>query len=309
MTALTQPESRPLAGMEVYEDLRRRGLEAIETGRLEEALTFFEEAWEWAEGCGDPILEDRALLNRNSVLISLGRGDTALPQIREILVRNLDPVNCRLAAYSIARIYERRKETKKGLFYARIAASWTAGMQSPDPEWITSDHNQIGNFLVAESRFDEAITEYQRALEILPETSRHRRALAWSNLGYCLLVQKSYAQGFDLAYRALRVFRRQGAEREAMVAHLDLAFGHLEIGRYPTAERHAGRALRLADRLGDREVLKNALYLSGETANLLGKVDEARGFFERLQSHFPGTPFVVDFLLAIDVRKMINLRA
>ena len=95
-----------MAGMEVYEDLRRRRGEAVEAGRLEEALPSSRRPGNGPRAAVTRILEDRALLNRNSVLISLGRGDAALPQIREILVRNLDPVNCRLAAYNIARIYE-----------------------------------------------------------------------------------------------------------------------------------------------------------------------------------------------------------
>ena len=94
-----------------------------------------------------------------------------------------------------------------------------------------------------------------------------------------------------------------------MFAHLDLAFGHLEVGRYPIAQRHAARALGLAERYGNADVLKNALYLSGEAANVNSDIAAAQKHFERLQCYFLNTPFVTDFLLAIDVRKMINLRA
>jgi tetratricopeptide (TPR) repeat protein len=299
----------PPAGMEVYEDLRLRAQAAIDGGRFEEALQLDDAAWKSIRGRGDQVFEDRAFLNRSASLISLGRGEEALAQIREILVRNLDPVNCRLAAYNVARIYEYRKENKKGLFYARIAKSWLDNSESPDPNRIAAVRNQIGNFLLAESKFDEAIAEYRAALEIAPDASELRKALTWSNLGYCLLVQKSYSEGFRLKYRALRVLRRHGAEHDQMIAHLDLAFGHLEIGRYGIAQRHAARALKLAENDGYADALKNALYLSGEAANLQGDVDEARMHFERLQRYFPETPFVTDFLLAIDVRKVINLRA
>lgn len=292
-----------------YEGLQRRAQAAFHGGRFDEALTLFESAWDLAKRGDDPVLADRAYLNRSSALISLNETDEVLPHLREILVRNLDPVNCRLAAYNIARVYEIRKETKKGLFYARIATTWTESIESPDPDWVASNHNQTGNFLVAESRFDEAIAEYRKALEIAPGAPEVRRALVWSNLGYCLLVQKSYLEGFSLKYRALRVLRRHGAGHDQMVAHLDLAFGHLEVGRYRIAQRHAARALKFAEGHGDADALKNALYLSGEAANLQGDVDEARSHFRRLQRYFPDTPFVTDFLLAIDVRKIINLRA
>jgi tetratricopeptide (TPR) repeat protein len=297
------------AGIETYEDLRQRGIEAGKAGHLEESLGHFESAWKWARANGGEVLEHRAYLNRSTVLIALGGSDEVLPRLREILVRNLDAVNCRLAAYNIARIYEHRKETKKGLFYARIASSWTGTLEAPDPEWVASDHNQAGNFLVAESRFEEAADEYQKALNADPDAPPGRRALVCQNLGYCLLVLTSYRRGFELLYRALRSLRHLGAENQQTLVHLDLAYGHLEVGRHRDAERHAARALALAERFGDRDGLKNALYLAGEAANLQGKIDDAREHFGRLQKYFPETPFVTDFLLAIDIRKIINLRA
>ena len=302
-------ETGAATGMEVYEDLRRRAQAAIHRGHFEAALQLYDSAWEVAKSGDDLVLADRAFVNRSSVHISLYGGAEVLSSLQEILVRNLDPVNCRLAAYNIARIYEVRKETKKGLFYARIAGTWTDSIESPDPDWVASSHNQVGNFLVAESRFNEAIAAYEQALAAAPDAPERRRALVWDNLGYCLLVKGAYAQGFELIYRALRVLRRQGAEHELMLAHLDLAFGHLEVGRYPIAQQHAAHALALAERYSNADVLKNALYLSGEAANVSGDIAAAREHFERLQRYFPNTPFVTDFLLAIDVRKMINLRA
>ena len=66
----------------------------------------------------------------------MGRGDSELPRLREILVRNVDPVNCRIAAYNIARHYELTKNYKKSLFYARITLGragrcWGAATGSP----------------------------------------------------------------------------------------------------------------------------------------------------------------------------------
>ena len=170
-------ETGAVTGMEVYEDLRRRAQAAIDEGRFEAALQLDDAAWRSIQGRCDPVFEDRAFLNRSASLISLGRGDEALAQIREILVRNLDPVNCRLAAYNIARIYEYRKENKKGLFYARIAKSWLDNSELPDPNRIAAVRNQIGNFLLAESQFDEAIAEYQAALEVAPDAAELRKAL------------------------------------------------------------------------------------------------------------------------------------
>ena len=54
---------------------------------------------------------------------------------------------------------------------------------------------------------------------------------------------------------------------------------------------------------------KNALYLLGQSASLAGDLDAARSYFGELEAHFPGTPYLTDFLLAVDVRQLINLKA
>jgi Tfp pilus assembly protein PilF len=105
------------------------------------------------------------------------------------------------------------------------------------------------------------------------------------------------------------VARKFGAWQEEMLGNLDLCFAYLEIEKYRPARRHGDRALLMAETNGQLRELKNALYLLGETANLMGDAEAAHAYFSRLQKHFPDSPFLVDFLLAIDVRKMINLRA
>ncbi len=69
-------------------------------------------------------------------------------------------------------------------------------------------------------------------------------------------------------------------------------------------------ALRLAEETGQVDSVKNALYLLGEAANLVGEEGEALGYFTRLQKdYFPGATYLPGFLLAVDVRKLIKLHA
>jgi hypothetical protein len=68
--------------------------------------------------------------------------------------------------------------------------------------------------------------------------------------------------------------------------------------------------LALAEEFADEEALKNTLYLLGEAVNLTGDAARARALFSRLQrDYFPRNGFIPDFLLAVDVRKLVNLRA
>jgi tetratricopeptide (TPR) repeat protein len=91
--------------------------------------------------------------------------------------------------------------------------------------------------------------------------------------------------------------------------HLDLAYAYLEIRRPRPAIRHAARALDLARHFKDEANVKNSLYLLGEAWHLHGDDAEARRHFEQLADRYDNLPFIADFLLSVDVRQMINLRA
>jgi hypothetical protein len=84
----------------------------------------------------------------------------------------------------------------------------------------------------------------------------------------------------------------------------------LERGRLRSAVKFGFAALRGAEEVQDPATVKYALFLLGEAANLAGDHVLARKYFARLQEeHYPDATYLPDFLLAIDVRKMINLRA
>lgn len=291
-----------------FEELRSRGERAIQAGHLEKAQEILEQALVWAREQGDQRLEDLAVCNRSAVVIELGRGDGELPRLREILLRNGDPAGCRIAAYNIARHYELTKNYKKALFYARITRDRSESLGRRD--WLASSYNLIGNTLLAESFVEEACVEYEKALELIPDEPSVARAQILDNLGYCRVLQGRTEEGYTLLYDSLRWLRRLGARRHEISTRLDLCFAHLETGRYRHARRQGTLALRLAESLQDRDSVKNALYLLGEMASLSEDVATARGYFTRLHRDFyPEAGYLPEFLLAVDVRKLVNLHA
>lgn len=292
-----------------YERLREAGLKAVQQGQYSEAEDSFHKALELARETGPQRLVDVAFCNWAGVKIELGQFGNLTASLREILLRSDDPSNCRLASYHIARIYELQGEHRKGLFYARVAQDRTRQIESPDPGWIASTHNQTANFLVATSRFEEAFQEYQRALEVQPEEHVARVATFKRNLGYCHLMLDRPIQAFPLLFSSLRTFRKLGARSLYALSHLDLAYAYLEVSRPVSAVRHAQRALSLAEEHGNETEVKNARYLLGEAFHLSGDDAEARRQFECLSDCYDNLPFIADFLLTVDVRRMINLRA
>jgi tetratricopeptide (TPR) repeat protein len=302
MSELSQGESP-----QVFEKFREVWQRSIEVGRLEEAGDIIQHALAWTNDHGDQRLIDSAVCAMAAVAIQLGRGDAELPRLREILLRNGDAVNCRLAAINISIHYQFVRNYKKSLFYARIA--YTRAMQLGRADLIAFSRNQLGNALLGESFVDQACQEYEAAVGLISEPGVWRARIL-NNLGYCRVLQNRFAEGYSCLYESLRLLRHFAAERYQVLPLLDLCFAHLETERYSHARRHGIAAFVLAEKMGDVEAMKNALYLLGETANLSGDTERASGYFTRLQrDYFPDSPYLPGFLLAVDVRKLVNLHA
>ena len=295
-------------GAVTFEELKSRGEKAVRAGQLEEAQDLFDQALTWAREQGEQPQVDLGICNRAAVVIEMGRGDGEVPHLREILVRNVDPFICQLAAYNISRHYELTKNYKKSLFYARIALERAGVLGRRD--WLASSHNLIGNTLLAESFIVEACREYEKALEYAPQEPTAARGQILDNLGYCRVLQGRHHEGYRLLYESLRILKRCGAQRYEISVRLDLCFAHLETSRLRLSHRHGTAALALAEAMEDQASIKNALYLLGEVAHLSDDVEAARGYFGRLhRDFFPDAGYLPEFLLAVDIRKLVNLHA
>ncbi len=293
-----------------YEQLRDEGRRAIDAGRLAEALELFEQALERAREREDENLVDVAICNRSSALIWLGRQQETLSPLRQILVRNRNARTCAHAAYYLSRAHEVNKEPKKGLFYGRIARD-----RALAADWLVGEsQNQIGNCLMHDSRFEQAAAEYRRALQALSEEPDDlrtigMRALVTANLGYCLMMLGKIRAGAGLSFKSLRRFRRLGLRIYEIWPHLDLCYAYLELGRVRRAREHGLQALAIAEETGETGRIKTALFLLGETERSVGDLEAAWENFSRLQQTFyPESPQVAELMLAVDMRKVVNLR-
>jgi tetratricopeptide (TPR) repeat protein len=292
----------------VFRDLRDRGVQALRAGDLDEALALFEQAIDAARQSGDADLVDLAVCNRSAIAIELGDGISVMTEMRAVLLRSRDAQTCMVASTNAARIHDLSHDFKKGLFYARLARDHAAA--SGDQSQIASIRNLTANLLLADCRVEEAVFEYEAALELMPEDDPVWRARARGNLGYCRVLQERLSEAFALLNDALAALRAHDARLYLISPLTDLAFAHLEAGHPQPAFEAAEEALALAREFEDESGLKNALYLLGEAAGLVGDLALARAtFLELQQRYYPDKPFVCDFLLSVDVRKIVNLRA
>lgn len=302
------PQPGPSEPRRSFEQLRDAAMRAIEEGRLVEALGLCEKALARAREREDEGLVDLAICNRSATLIALGREREVMPELRQILVRSSNPKTCSIAAYDLSRAHELIKEYKKGLFYGRIARD--RALAATREDLLVGSYNLIGNCLMSDSFFAEAATEYGRALELLPAGRSVPRGLVMVNLGYCHMMMGEMQRGMGLSFEALRWFRALGTRLYEAWPHLDLCYAYLELDRPRRARQHGLLALAVAEETGEAECLKNALFLLGDTARTVGDLETAWDYFSRLQeSFYPDSPHVVELMMQVGLRQVVNLRA
>lgn len=298
----------PSTSDEPFDLLRRRGRDLAAHGRFEEALDIFNQASAWVEQHGDAARRDLAFLNRAAVLVAMGRGGEVVGHLRRLLLASADSAHRHLAAYNVSLFYEREKDAEKGLRYGRLALDHAERTESR--ELIARSHNRIANALIAQSYFSEARDHYLPALEMWADEDSIDRAFILDNLGYCHVVTGSTEAGFRSLFASLRLLRRLGAGQWESFVHLDLCYAYLDLERFDHARRHGLAALRLAEARGQDAQVKNSLYLLGEIAKHDGDRYSAYDYFTRLQDEFyPDNGSIVGMLMAIDARRLINLKA
>lgn len=289
-----------------FDDLRERLRHEVQHGRFGEAIALCDQAVEWAGERDDAAGADLARCNRCGVLITLGRGDEEAPGMRRILLGSTHSVNCFLAAYNLSRIHESKRETDRGLFYARLALGHAEKAERTD--LLGTVYNQLGGLQTIDCRFDEACDSYSQALSLAPPDPD--RSIMESNIGFCRVLLGEHREGFRWLFRSLRGMRRRGIEGWEALPRLGLCYAYLDLGKLAAARRHADRGLQVAERSEMSEQILNALYLLGEVEKQLGNELAAYECFQRLQrDYYPEEPFISDFLMTADVRRLVNLMA
>ena len=292
---------RTRAGDELFEGLCASGIAAFEGGQPEEALDHFSSALEWAESRCRQDEAERARCYRCWVTIKAGASTPVHPELRDILLSSTDEENRFLAAYYMSISYEDAKDHRKGLFYARLARDGASRLGGG--RRLAASLNQIGNHHLAQSYVAEAMESYGKALEALGDEHRDLAAVIRQNLGYAMVLDGDVAAGLALLEESLN------EAVESPLLHLDLCFAYLEEGRLTRARAHGEQGLRMAREARDQDLIKNGLFLLGEVARLSDDDELCRHAFSELEELCQNGMALQALLVAVGIRKMVNLRA
>jgi tetratricopeptide (TPR) repeat protein len=141
-------------------------------------------------------------------------------------------------------------------YWRNSESLWTHALACTTDNWVA--HNNLGNALLKNGAVDEAIAQFQKALEIKPDY-----AVAHYNLGNALLKRGSVDEGMAHYQRALQI------KPDYAVAHNNLGNALLKNGAVDEAIAHFQSALQIKPDYAD------AHYNLGLALFKKGAVDEA----------------------------------
>lgn len=299
----------PAPDRAVYRSLSERGSRKLREGDFAAALEAYTRALELARAQDDPALTDRAELNRAVVLLQMGEARQAEEGLREILLRTEEPLVAWSAAYNLSSSLRQQRRYDQALRYARRALERAQALGTA--ETLAPVHNLLGNIYLCRSYLDQALREYEKALELRrsqPGDTRYSRAIVEDNIGYCLLLLKRLDEGVATLRRALALAEEVGDRRCRAECLQDLCYGLLLQGRYEEAIPMGEAAMGEARAMGFADIVENCHYLLGELATRTGDLRRRDRHFWELQQMHPELPFLKDFLCSVDVTGIITLR-
>jgi len=245
------------------------GASAVQRGDFAAALEAYQKALAAAR---DRAASDRAEINIATVRLQMGDTKGGEEGLREILLRATDARIAFHAAYNLASSLRKQGRYERALAYARRAMERARAVGSTD--LIAPVHNLLGNVLLNQNYLDEALAEYETALDLRrrqPGDTRFSRAILEENIGYCLILKKQGAAGIARLRGALVLAEEIGDSRCRAECLQDLCYADLLDGRHEDAIAEGERALAQATRASFADIEENCHYLLGELGSRTGR--------------------------------------
>jgi DNA-binding CsgD family transcriptional regulator len=145
-----------------------------------------------------------------------------------------------------------------------------------DPIQAALAHERLGRYLWTDGRTDDALPEYRRAVDLMPEDPpSEERALVLAAEGQVLMLCNRHAESNDRCEQALTIARAVGAE--AVEAHvLNTICGSLStVGDVDQAVAAAKQALTIARRLCLTAEMTRCYINGSDALDEAGRVEES----------------------------------
>jgi len=304
--------------LRIFDRLMGDAEEAFGLGRLEDARHHFLQAEKTARKSGEKDEADRALCNACFVEIEMGRAEESIPVLRRIFMGTMHPRNRCVASYNIAAAYINTGAVDKAREWAERSRKLV--LEVDDPILRAGTNNQAGSLALKLSNFEEAqeaFEEARQALDKMPadlsktDAVRANKATIRDNLGYCLICRDQIDEGLILCEDACRKLEKLQAEHLLYETLQDLCYGYILADRLPEAHQCGEKAISLAEKYDDLQVMKNCLFLLAEIAVRREDTFRARRYLRELAEFYTEVEMneeMIDIFLMTDLTHVVNLR-
>ncbi len=130
------------------------------------------------------------------------------------------------------------------------------------------------------ARLDDASGSYQKAQESISAPTPATVARLRRKIGYVLRTKGLFPEAFAAFNEGLAALGSDGGI-EAAWLHFAIGDCHWRRGEYDAAEHALGTAIEIGERLGDDDLLAEALNGMGNVLNLAGDAQKAARFYQR----------------------------
>ncbi len=141
---------------------------------------------------------------------------------------------------------------------------------------------RLGNFLVSQSRYEEAIAAYQQSLEIAREIGNRRgEAASLGSLGNAYDSLGQYDRAINFHQQSLEIAREIGNRGGEANSLTGLGNAYDSLGQYDRAINFHQQSLEIAREIGNRGGEANSLTGLGNAYDSLGQYDRAINFHQQ----------------------------
>lgn len=283
------------------ESVRQEALARVRSGDYTSAIDLYDQALSLSP---EEELRELITINKAHAMISAKVDGSEVRDLQLILLRRKSVHHAFLAAYALILKYRLCGDVERALFYAQLAVDMSRDHDHPSCQIAAL--NELGILYECESHFEPAIACYAEAVERSRSIEDHdertflQTALV-ANLGYNNIIIGKPTEGVALLES---VIDEIALKSDRCDAHVDLCYGYLDLDELEAARRHGEAALDLA--VEPRQI-RNVHLLLGETAQRAGDASLAQRHFDRLAELYPHFRHLKDLLLAVDLRRAVNL--
>jgi tetratricopeptide (TPR) repeat protein len=233
----------------------------LRIGNYNKSLEYYSKARKLAEIIKDENELSILLINLGLTYSNLGN----YPRAIEVYLKALDITeklnsskNSASVLINIGNVYYYLKNYPKALPYYRQA--FDIAREIDDNAIIKSALNNIGEIYRIQGDYYEAMLYFEQSLELAKKYNDTKgEALVYFNFGLIKNAKKKYREALDYFEMSIDIYRNMGLKKRIAATLNEIGKTQYFLNNYPGCVSYCSKALVLAEEIGSKEIVRQAL--------------------------------------------------